>query len=124
MNPESDPARLLDDLLEQVASVLTAGSTGEPAEGTDPDEVVRVRLGADGRVAEIQADPRVLRDPTTLAPAIVSAVNAAVAARPATSGRNRTVAQLQKLQQESLTVTRKYNASLVASLEALKGEAR
>jgi len=117
----ADPGGLLDGLLERVAGLLSGGAAaGEPTEGTDADEYARVRLGADGRVAAIELDPRLARDPARIAPAIVEAVNAALAARRLTTGRRPITAELQQLQEESLAVTTEFNASLLASLEALK----
>jgi len=116
----TEPARLLDDLLERVAGVLSGGAAaGEPSEGTDADGYARVRLGGDGRVAAIDLDPRLARHPARVAPAIVEAVNAAIDARPATSRHTVMTSELQKLQQESLAVTKELNASLLASLDAL-----
>jgi len=118
--PSADPAQDLDALLERVAAALSRSGGGDTCEGFDADGVVQATVTADGRVAWLEVDPRILRNTALVAPAIVDAVNSALAARPAGAGRAATLAELKAIQQDSLTVTRDVNASMLTSLEALK----
>jgi DNA-binding protein YbaB len=102
----TDPAAELDALVEQVRTALggsrPAASDG-PFTGAALDGRVHVEVDAAGRLAHLELDPKVLREPLEqIAAAIVSAVNAALDSRPAPPDTGALSAQLQRVQQESV----------------------
>ena len=123
-SPDADPVAAMDSLLDRLVSVLSGSATGggRSSTGTAEDEGVVVTVGPDGRVLEIRIDPLMRRRPESIAPGIVAAANEAIAARPEGGASHGTLTeQLKAIQEDSLVVTRQLNASLIASLEHLKG---
>lgn len=119
-----DPVQLVDTLLERLVSALSGGGApdGEPTTGSAAEGMVRAVVGSDGHVQSLALDPKLLRTPGQVAPGIVTAVNQAVEAAPEVSTTSSRIEDLKSIQNDSLDMTMRMNASLVGALEALKPE--
>jgi hypothetical protein len=122
-----DPVAAVDGLLDRLVSVLSGTAAGGPdSVGTaaDADGVgsgITATVGADGRLRELEIDARLLRRPDAIGAGIAAAVNDALRNRPPRSAGAGMTEELQAIQEQSLTVTREVNASLLSAVERLKG---
>ncbi len=118
---EQDPVAAMDSLLDRLVAVLSGNAAaGRPTSGTAEDDAIVVTVGPDGHVQDIDLDARLLRRPDAIGPGIAAAANEAIRARPARDGTGAMTEDLRAIQEESLTLTRQLNASLLDSLERLK----
>lgn len=121
---ERDPVAALDDIMTRAIAVIgNRGGGGEPSTGHSEDGLVAVELNADGTVREIQLDPRVMRaSMAELGDSIRAATNAAVDARPTPAQRSaERLAELRRLQEETLESTRQLNQALTTPLDQALG---
>jgi YbaB/EbfC DNA-binding family protein len=122
-----DPVEAVDALVDRLVAALSGTGGSAPARETTASAAggqITVVLGPDGRVRSVDLDPRLLRDPAQVAPGIRAAVNEALdGARAGGGGRThgQLVDELRAVQAESVETTKRINASLVTTLERLKG---
>lgn len=117
----TDPAAELDALVEQVRAALGGARPAVPDgpfTGDALDGRVRAEVDAGGRLARLDLDPKVLREPLEqIAAAITAAVNAALDRRPAAPDLAGLSAQLQQVQQESVAqmarITQAFSEALI-----------
>ena len=118
----NDPGESLDQLLERARAALTAGPDGGPAgpwTGEAGDGAVRAAVALDGRLESVTFGPdAAARSLDTLAGLVVTAVNAALDARP-TRGPDlgALVANLREVQEQSVVEMRRITASLTGALD-------
>ena len=121
---ERDPVAALDDIMTRAIAVIgNRAGGGEPTTGQAADGMVKVELNPDGTVRSIQLDPRVMRaSMTELGASIRDAANEAVDARPtpAQSSAER-LAELRRLQEETLENNRQLNQALTTPLDQALG---
>jgi hypothetical protein len=117
---DADPARGLAELVERARAAMAGNApTGEdgPFLGEAADGQVRAEVSADGRLRSVQVDPVLARRGVDeIAAAVVTAVNAALDARPAAADARPLLDELRAVQEQSVAEMSRISQAFSAAL--------
>ncbi len=121
-----DPAESLTALLERARAAMSGAAVvvadPGPTEGSAADGLITAEASAEGRLCRVSADPRLLRLPLEeICAQLVLAVNAALDAQPGRADAGPLLAELQAVQEQSVTVMAQLSAAFTDALAKATG---
>lgn len=122
---QPDPSDALAQLVERARTAMAGGTPSVPEEpfvGEAADGQVRAEVGADGRVRSLRIDPMLARRGLDeISQHVVTAINAALAARPAAADTGPLIAELKAVQEQSVAemsrISQAFSTALAQALQ-------